>query len=330
MQKTRWMLTVALLAAGAAAVSPANAQTALDPSLPAYRPGEKVSGKLTLTGSNTMAQLATVWAEGFKQFHPDVEFDIQIKGAVQAVNAVVAGEAQMGLLSRDITRDEIAAFEAKYGYPPTILAPAFESIAVFVHKDNPIEGLTLQQLDAIFSTTRARGAAKTASTWGDVGLTGPWAGRPIVCQGRSVATGVQVFFQEEVLLGGEFRADQQVNQSNQDLIKSLGTEAGAIGFAGATFATPDIRAVPLALEAGQPFIGVSSIEATRGQYPLVRPLELVVNQPPKAELPVLQAEFLKYVFSRFGQEDVLRVGIQPISARPAETALDAVGLGTVK
>jgi phosphate transport system substrate-binding protein len=331
MRKPRAVLLIGLAVTALFAVAcPAAAQSPVDPTLPAYHPGEKLSGKLTLAGSTTMSHIASIWSDGFKQFHPDVKFDIQIKGAIQAVNSVVSEEAQLGLLSRDITRDEVAAFEAKFGYPPTILAPAYEGVAVFVHKDNPIQGLTLQQLDAIFSTTRLRGAKATAMTWGDLGLTGEWAARPIACQGRQKLTGVQVFFQDVVLKGGTFRTDQQANADSTAFMTAMTTNPGAIGFSGSTYVTPAVRAVPLAAEPGQPFVAVDSAEANRGQYPLVRALQLVINQPPKAELPALQQEFLKYVFSRFGQEDVLRAGMQPISARPAETALEAVGLGTIK
>ncbi len=331
MRKLGLLLLVTLTAGGMlAAPRLADAQSPIDPSLPGYRAEQEVSGKLTLSGSYTMAQMATIWSESFRQFHPDVQFDIQVVGAVGAVDAVNTGTSDIGMLSRTILQSEIDAFAAKHGHAPTVLSPTYESIAIFVHKDNPIEGLTLQQVDAIFSSTRLRGATKTPATWGDLGATGQWASRPIECLGRRQATGVQVYFQEVVLAGGSFRKDMKEVPGNLDMVQALSENPAGIGFAGADFDIDGVKSVPLAIEAGQPFVGVHSVEAARGQYPLIRPLQLVLNQAPGEELPPLQAEFIKYVFSRFGQEDVLRGGLHPISSRPAQTALDAVGLGAVK
>lgn len=329
MRKLGLLLLGTLVAAGALA-TPAPAQSPVDPSLPGYRAEEKLEGQLTLSGSYTMAQMAAIWSESFRQFHPDVTIDIKVTGAVEAVNAVNTGDADIGMLSRTVLQSEIEAFNKAHGHAPTVLTPTYESIAVFVHKDNPLKGLTLQQLDAIFSSTRLRGAKSTPATWGDLGVTGDLAASPIACQGRRQATGAQVYFQEVVLAGGEFRKDMQEIPGNTDMVQVISANPAAIGFAGATFATADVKSVPLAIEAGQPFVAVDSVEAARGQYPLIRPLQLVINQAPGEELPPLQAEFIKYVFSRFGQEDVLRGGLHPITARPAQTALDAVGLGAVR
>lgn len=331
MRKPGLLLLLTLTAGGLLAASrPAPAQSPVDPSLPGYRAEQKLSGKLTLSGSYTMSQMASIWSESFRQFHPDVQFDIQVVGAVGAVDAVNTGKADIGMLSRSMLQSEIDAFAAKHGHSPTVLAPSYESIAIFVHKDNPIEGLTLQQLDAIFSSSRLRGSDKTPATWGDLGLTGAWAARPIQCIGRRQATGVQVYFQEVVLAGGTFRKDMQEVPGNLEMVQAISQNPAGIGFAGADFATTEVKSIPLAIEAGQPFVAVDSVEAARGQYPLIRPLQLVLNQAPGDELPPLQAEFIKYVFSRFGQEDVIRGGLHPVSSRPAQTALDAVGLGAVK
>lgn len=325
----RFLLTLALCACVASPALAAGPASPVDPSLPVYRPGEQLSGKITLVGSNTMSQVASLWIEGFRQFHPNVEFDNQIKGSANAVSSVIHEEATFGLLTRSIHPQEVAAFEQKFGHPPTVLTPTYEPIAVYAHESNPIEGLTIQQLDAIFSTTRLRGAAAAATTWGDLGLRGEWASRPIVLQGRSSDTGSVVFFREAVLAGGAYRRDIVDHPSNVDLVKGVAGDPGAIGFAGRTYMLPGVKTIPLSAGDGAPCVDVHSVEATQGQYPLIRPLQLVVNQAPGADLPPLQREFLKYVFSRLGQEDVLRAGFQPISGRPAEIALDAVGLGDV-
>lgn len=310
--------------------SPVQSQSPVDPGLHAYRAEEKLSGKLTLTGSYTMSQVASVWAESFKQYHPDVEIIIQQKGAVESVGAVTSGEAQFGMLSRSMLQSEAAAFQEKHGYLPVVLTPMHESIAIYVNKANPIKGLTVKELDAIFSFTLKQGAPRPAATWSDVGVTGDLAKKPIQIIGRRQATGVQVFFQEAVLAGGEFRPDLKEIATNENMLDVIAKSPTAIGFAGTSHDNPDVRSVPLALQSGQPYVDVDSIEATRGLYPLIRPLQLVVNQTPGKPLPALEAEFVKYVFSRYGQEDVIRAGMTPVGARPAELSLDAVGLGSVK
>jgi phosphate transport system substrate-binding protein len=323
-------MTLALCACVVYPATAAEPPSPLDPSLPSYRPSAQLSGKITLVGSNTMSQVASIWIDGFRQFHPNVEIENEIRGSANAVSSVINEEATFGLLSRSIHPQEVVAFEKKFGHAPTVLTPTFEPIAVFSHESNPIEGLTLQQLDAIYSTTRLRGAGETATTWGDLGLTGEWASRTITLQGRSNDTGSVVFFRDIVLAGGAYRRDLVAHRSNVDLVKGVAGDTGAIGAAGRTYMLPGVKTIPISVAAGEPFVDVSSVEAAQGRYPLIRPLQLVVNQAPDQELPTLQGEFLKYVFSRLGQEDVLRAGFQPISGRPAEIALDTVGLGGVK
>lgn len=331
MRKLGLLLLVSAVACALHATArPVAAQSPLDPSLTSYSAEEQLSGKLTLSGSTTMSQVAAVWAESFRQHHPDAQIEVLVTGSVEAVNSVAANEAQIGLLSRTILQSEVAEFQSKHGHPPVVLTPMYESIGVFVHKDNPIKGLTFKDLDAIFSFTLKRRASKPTETWGDLGLKGEWASRPILVHGRRQATGVQVFFQEVVLGNGEFRPDMREVIDNSDMLKAIATNPNAIGFAGASYDNPNVKMVPLAIQEGQPFIAENSIEATRGLYPLVRPLQLVLNQDERKPLPPLQAEFVKYVFSRFGQEDVVRSGMHPINARAADLALDHVGLGHVK
>jgi len=299
----------------------------LDPNLPIYRPVERISGELKLGGSNTLSHVAAVWIASFERFYPDAKITIEVNGSRAAVSDVQAGKTDIGLLSRRVREDEVNAFHKSLGFPPTVLTPCLERTAIYVHKDNPIRGLTLAQVDAIFSTECKRGAEKTCRKWGQLGLKGRWASRPVVTQGRTKETGSQVFIQEAVLLGGTMRDDMQTHTSNVELIHAISKNPGAIGFAGLSYAMPEVRAVPLALAEGDTFVAIDSPEADRGAYPLVRRLQLVVKHNPKRKLGTLEQEFIKYVFSEQGQEDVVKAGFQAIPARPARVALDAVGLG---
>jgi phosphate transport system substrate-binding protein len=302
----------------------------LDPNLPIYRPVNSLQGELKLTGSNTMSHVAAVWASGFRQFYPDVNISIAVDGSREAVGAVANGKAHMGLLSRSITAAEVADFEKKLSHPPRVLTPCLERMAIYVHKDNPIKGLTLQQIDAIFSEECKRGAKEPIRTWGQLGFPGAWATQPVVAHGRHVDTGSQVFFQEAVLLGGKFRSDLADSADNLGMLNAIVQDPRSIGFAGLCYDNPNVRAVPIAIAPEGPFVAIDSPEADAGRYPLVRPLQFVVNHDPAKGLPALQAEFIRYVFSRLGQEDVIKSGFQAIPSRPANIALDAVGLGVAR
>lgn len=312
-----FVLTVAVLQCAHAF---AQKEIPVDPGLHIYQRVEGVKGTLRLCGSDTISQLAGNWASDFRKMYPEVEIKIDVQGARNAIPSVINQQADIGLLSREIRAAEVEQFKAKFGHAPVVLTPALESIAIFVHKDNPVESLTLAQLDAIYSTSLKRGAPKQALTWGDVGVGGKWATMPIVCQARDAETGSQVFFQRGVLGGGEFRQGMVGHASSVEMIKTIAGNQGAVGFAGSGYETPDVKAVPLAWKAGEP---ASKIETVG--YPLLRPLQLIVNKAPNQELSLLEHEFIKYMFSRAGQQQVIVGGFVPMPARPAQVSLDLIG-----
>ncbi|MEW4488791.1 PstS family phosphate ABC transporter substrate-binding protein [Thalassoglobus sp. JC818] len=304
-------------------VSISGAET-VDPTLPVYTRSEDVKGTLTLIGSNTMSQIGATWGAHFQRLYPDVTIDIKVQGATNAVTSVIDGEANFGLLSRSINEEEVKAFYEKFGYVPTILTPALEPLAIYVHKDNPIESLSLAQLDAIYSTSLKRGESKVAMTWGDVGVTGQWASQPIELHGRLELTGSQVFFQSAIMGGGEFRKEMIPHETNLALVSALEKSPTGIGFAGSTFGTPELKIVPLSWKSGEEAVGID-----QSNYPLVRRLQLVVNSHPERPLSPLEREFIKYVFSQRGQQDVVISGFLPVPAGAANIALQAVGEKTL-
>lgn len=326
--RTLTLIALVVICPTLSAAEPAliNQPVLLDPNLPYYRPVEKLAGELQLGGSNTMSHIAAVWIDSFTQFYPDVKISIDVNGSRQAVQDVQSGTTSIGLLSRTVHLKEVEAFRDKFGYGPTVLTPCLERTGIFVHKSNPIKGLTLAQLDGLFSQECRRGD-KPCGTWGHFGLTGEWKTRPVVAHGRTKDTGSQVFIQQSVMLGADLRDDLVAHKSNVEMLRAVAKDPNAVGFSGLSYATSDVKAVPLGFSEAEGFIAIDSHEADRGQYPLVRRLQLVVNHDPKQDLPALQQEFIKYVFSRLGQEDVVKAGFQAIPARPAHIALDAVGLG---
>ncbi|MGB9689751.1 PstS family phosphate ABC transporter substrate-binding protein [Thermogutta sp.] len=302
------------------------AQVQVDPKLPDYKPVQGVSGNLKSVGSDTMNNLMTLWAEGFRRYYPNVQIEIEGKGSSTAPPALIAGTAQFGPMSRPMKSAEIDQFEAKFGYKPTALPSAIDMLAVYVNKDNPIKGLTLQQVDAIFSKTRRGGYPTDIRTWGQLGLTGEWASHPISLYGRNSASGTYGFFKEHALFGGDFKDEVKEQPGSSSVVQGVASDRYAIGYSGIGYKTADVRAVPLAAKPGAPFVPAEPDHAYTGDYPLSRFLYVYVNYKPGTQLDPLRAEFIKYIFSKQGQSDVIRDGYYPVPAVFARKALQAVGL----
>ncbi|HVR84154.1 MAG TPA: substrate-binding domain-containing protein, partial [Planctomycetota bacterium] len=229
-----WKLAGILLYSllGASAGRPAeDGSTALDPGLKAYQPASGLKGTLRSVGSDTLHPLMKAWADRFTSFHPDVRFDIEGKGSNTAPPALIAGSSQLSPMSRALHASEIDAFEQKFGYKPRGIRSAVDSICVFVHKDNPLRRLSLDQVDAIFSKTRLRGG-KEIRTWGDLGLSGDWASQTVRIYGRNSLSGTYVFFKDHALKGGEFREDLKELEGSAALVREVSEDRGGIGYCG--------------------------------------------------------------------------------------------------
>jgi len=317
------LVTLALLAL----TLPASSQTVqVDPKLPTYEPVQGVSGTLKSIGSDTMNNEMALWAEGFKKHYPSVQIEIEGKGSSTAPPALIAGTAQFGPMSRDMKPTEIDDFEKKYGYKPVGLPTSIDMLAVYVHKDNPLKGLTLQQVDAIFSKTRKGGLDKELKTWGDLGLTGEWASKPISLYGRNSASGTYGYFKENALFKGDFRDDVKEQPGSSSVVQAIASDRYAMGYSGIGYKTADVRAVPLADESGAAFVEAVPANAYNGEYPLARFLKLYVNHKPGSEMDPLRREFIRYIFSQQGQSDVVKDGYYPVTFEIARKALEPLGV----
>ncbi|MEW6072119.1 MAG: phosphate ABC transporter substrate-binding protein [Planctomycetota bacterium] len=298
----------------------------VDRALPTYEPVPGVSGAIKSVGSDTMNNLMTLWGEGFKKAYPDVRIEVEGKGSSTAPPALIAGTATFGPMSREMKAKEIDAFEKAFGYPPAQLPTSIDMLAVYVHKDNPLTGLTLAQVDAIFSLNRKGGLDRDIRTWGELGLAGEWASQPISLYGRNSASGTYGYFKEVALFGGDYKDTVKEQPGSSSVVQGVASDRYGIGYSGIGYKTAEVRAVSLALDAASPMIPAAPEHAYSGDYPLARFLYLYVNYPPGAALDPLRREFLTYVFSRPGQEDVLKAGYFPVTATVAGGALRAVGL----
>ncbi|MDR7418373.1 MAG: phosphate ABC transporter substrate-binding protein [Armatimonadota bacterium] len=307
------MLAAIVVATGMLAL-PVSAQVRLDSRLVTYRVVSGVSGNLNSIGSDTLNNLMTLWAEGFQKFYPNVRIQIEGKGSSTAPPALIAGTAQLGPMSREMRGAEIDAFERKYGYKPTPIRVAVDALAVFVNKDNPVRCLSIEQVDAVFSKTRRWGHREDIKTWGQLGLTGEWAGRPISLFGRNSASGTYGFFKEHALRNGDFKDEVKEQPGSASVVQGVTVDRFAIGYSGIGYATAGVRAVPLAEKTGATCYEATAQNAYDAKYPLARFLYVYVNRAPNQQADPLVREFIRYVFSRQGQEVVIKDGYYPIPA----------------
>ena len=304
------------------------AQVKVDPALANYTPVQGVSGSIKSVGSDTMNNTMTLWAEGFLRMYPNVRIEIEGKGSSTAPPALIAGTSQFGPMSRQMKASEIDTFKGRYGYEPYALRTGIDMLAVYVHKDNPIAktGLTLQQVDAIFSTNRRGGYATDIRTWGDVGLTGEWADKPISLYGRNSASGTYGFFKENALFNGDYKPSVKEQPGSSSVVQGVATDIYGIGYSGIGYMTADVQAVPLAVNAGEGFVPATADYAYTGEYPLARFLYVYINSRPGADLDPLRREFVRYMFSRQGQEDVLKDGYYPVTNTIAQETFRDLGI----
>ena len=304
-------LVVGLVVLGS--VVTATAQVAVDPALKAYEKVSGVSGNLNSIGSDTLNNLMTLWAEGFRATYPNVNIQIEGKGSSTAPPALIEGTSQLGPMSREMKATELDAFEKKYGYKPTEIKVAIDALGVFVHKDNPMKGLTLEQLDSMFSSTNKRGG-KPLNTWRELGLTGPWTNRAISLYGRNSASGTYGFFKEHALKNGDYRATVKEQPGSSSVVQGVASDLGGIGYSGIGYKTSGVKVMALA-EAADGAAQEPSLEnSLSGAYPLARFLYIYVNKKPTEPMDKLVQEFLKFVNSKEGQEVVVKDGYYPMPA----------------
>jgi phosphate transport system substrate-binding protein len=286
-----------------------------DPNWTSYAKVSGVSGNINSIGSDTLNNLMTLWAEGFRRQYPNVKIQIEGKGSSTAPPALIEGTAQLGPMSRKMKGKEIDGFEAKFGYKPTTFPVAVDALAVYVNKDNPIQGMTIEQVDAAFSKSRRQGYKDNIASWGQLGLNGMFANMPISLYGRNSASGTYGFFKEAVLENGDYKDEVKEQPGSASVVQGVTEDQAGIGYSGIGYRTSGVHALPLSMKAGQPFVEPTYENATSGEYPLSRYLFVYVNKAPNQPLSPIVREFLKYVYSREGQRVVIKDGYFPLSEK---------------
>jgi phosphate transport system substrate-binding protein len=314
----RFVTMAALVALAAPALAQ---QIQVDPALPAYQKTAGVSGNINSVGSDTMNNMMTLWAEAFLKMYPNVKVQVEGKGSSTAPPALIAGTSQFGPMSRTMRATEVDQFEAKYGFKPTQLRTSYDALAVYVNKDNPLEKLTLAQVDAAFSKTRRRGYKQNVTTWGQLGLTGDWANRPISLYGRNSASGTYGFFKEHSLNNGDYKDSVKEQPGSASVVQGVTEDRFGMGYSGIGYKTSGVKVVALANKDGDSFSSGSYEDVKSGKYPLNRFLYIYINKAPGKPLDPVVKEYCKLIFSKEGQEVVLKDGYLPLPADIAKQEL---------
>jgi phosphate transport system substrate-binding protein len=304
-----------------AAVSSQAMAGKVDANLPDYQRTSGVSGNLSSVGSDTLANLMTLWAEEYKRVYPNVNIQIQAAGSSTAPPALTEGTSNLGPMSRKMKDKELQKFEEKFGYKPTEIRVALDALAVYVNKDNPIKGMTIPQVDAVFSSTRKCGFDKDITTWGDLGLAGAWKDRKIQLYGRNSVSGTYGYFKKKGLCKGDFKSAVNEQPGSASVVQSVTASLNGIGYSGIGYKTSGVKAIPLTKKDGAPFVEATNENAIAGKYPLARFLYIYVNKHPNKPLPPLEREFIKMVLSKAGQEVVVKDGYIPLPASVAAKEL---------
>ncbi|MCL1126049.1 PstS family phosphate ABC transporter substrate-binding protein [Shewanella surugensis] len=308
----------------AASMFSVSTMASIDPSLPTYTKTSGVSGNLSSVGSDTLANMMTLWAEEFRDIYPNVNIQIQAAGSSTAPPALTEGTSQFGPMSRKMKPNEIEAFEKHYGYKPTRIRVAIDALAVFVHKDNPIKGLSIEQIDDIFSATYKCGG-QDATRWGDLGLTGRWAAKDIQLYGRNSVSGTYGYFKKKALCKGDFKANVNEQPGSASVVQSVSQSLNAIGYSGIGYKTAGVKAVAISKK-GANYIEASSENAANGKYPLSRYLYVYVNKVPNKELAPMDREFIRFVLSQQGQKIVEKDGYVALPRGVIAKDLEKVGI----
>lgn len=330
-----------------AEVSSVSARPVVDSGIGHYTAKTGVSGGLAIAGSETVQPIVAKIASAFRQWQPDVKIAIQGGGTDAALMGFLQGQAtirrgdanpkghlvsgSIALLaaSRPLTEKERKDFLSRYGYEVTEIPIAWDAIAVYVNRQNPIEGLTMEQLDAIFGKDRKRGFREAITTWGQIGLKDEWAQQPVHPYGQDRNSGTRGFFISHVLQDGNLRAEVREERGPASEILALSRDVLGIGYAGVGFQASTVRIVPLAERSGTGFVMPTAETTSNGTYPLSRQLYLYANKDPKAEWEPAMLEFLKFVNSQEGQNMVVKAGAYPLPADQVARNIHALTGGAI-
>ncbi|WP_413285116.1 PstS family phosphate ABC transporter substrate-binding protein [Vibrio sp. MA40-2] len=299
--------------------------TLLAKELPDYNKVSGVSGNLTSVGSDTLASMLSLWGQAFKTYYPNVNVQVQASGSSTASPALTEGTAQFGPMSRPMRLKELQSFEREHGYKPTELKVAIDAIGLFVHKDNPIQGLSFEQIDSIFSSTMRCGSNIPIESWSELGIKNDWAKRRIQLFGRNSVSGTYGYFKRAALCNGDFKRNVNELPGSSSVVQAVASGINTIGYSGVGYSVSGAKLLPISID-GKEYIQATRQTILSGQYPLSRFLYVYINKHPSKPLSLLETEFIRFIYSKQGQLAVEKDGYLSISSDLAKKELDKIGL----
>lgn len=287
----------------------------VDQAIPAYRPVKHLAGALKGVESNTVTALQQRWIDGFTHIYPKVHISVDIGGSGQGGPRLTNGTADFAFIARELMGREVTPFIDKFGYEPLAVSvaggsfadKAFTDCVVFiVNKDNPLNEISFAQLDAIYSLTHNRGIREPITTWGQLGLTGEWADKPIHLWGVQIPNGYDTFVNMHVLANGQWRGNIRTERTVIPLSDRVAADKYAISYTGLAWDTnPGTKVLRLKVRGSDSAIAPTFDSVAAQQYPLSRTIYIFVNRAPGTALNPVLREFIRYVLSRQGQQAVV-------------------------
>lgn len=293
----------------------------VDAGIPEYKSAEGVSGKLNSVGSDTLAGLMALWTEEFKRIYPNVTIQVQAAGSSTAPPALTESASNLGPMSRQMKPKESAMFERRFGYKPTRITVALDALTVYIHKDNPLKGLTIPEVDAIFSSTRKCGEKNDIERWGDLGVKGQLKDKSLQLYGRNSVSGTYGYFKTVALCKGDYKSSVNEQPGSSSVVQSVASSLNAIGYSGIGYKSAGVKALPISKRPKRRYIPPTVRNVLTGKYPLTRSLYIYVNNEPGIGVEPVVKEFMKMVLSKNGQEIVLKDGYIPLTKRMIEKQL---------
>ena len=294
-----------------------------------YQPQQTVTGTIRVWGNNYIPSLMKNWEDGFQPFQPNIKFETRLPGTEAALAGLYGNIADVVFIGREVYAPERNGFRGRFGYDPLeiqISSGSFAtphktfSLQVFVHENNPITKLTLQQVDAIFGCELRRGGKEPIRKWGQLGLAGTWTNQPIHVYGYNFDTGMAGYFRHVVLMDSPKWNDQlkdfdngreangEVINAGVYILQALAKDPYGIAFANVLYANPSVKALALASEPGQPYYGPTKENVWLRKYPISRFTTLATNRPPGHPVNPKVKEFVRYILSKEGMTAVVRDG----------------------
>jgi len=302
----------------------ADAEEEVDPRLIPYKNIQEARGTVSVVGSEDLAAVVESWTKELQKRQPDLKVAFAIAAPGDAAQRLREGKCQIAILPRSMRASELDAFQKEHGARPAGINVGVGRVAVIVHPSNPLTSISLEQLDAVFSSTRRAGAPRAVNVWGEFGLKDDWETKKLVPALRDASSAAHQVAQERILISGKFANHVRYFQHSQQLAEFVAGEPASVGLVAVGFASNKVRIVPIALD-GQT-VSPTADSVLDGHYPLASPcicyVKFAKGDPrPPAEV----TEFLRFAQSRDGQLAVLSAGAVPLTPAMVDANFELFG-----